>query len=457
MGIELILGVFNEDDDKRNDAPILERLADVVREALRQLECEEDGSVETSDEVVFVDLPGGTAEIRANCATFPIQTLDPLTLRVVFEVAKAGDMVIITEGGDYSAIVIDSKQRVHFSDEEWQSEDVTPLCESPKELKHQLSSWYRVHSEFTRAVVEDWRAKDPSSPSWDVQIRFSSWDPWLDKNSDNAPQPEPVMLHRFDAMTNRKPKHPDVLRELTELCRQHLQTKSEPSSSLIDDDGWPDLTLLMQFFSAEIWPWRVDFLLYELTDAVAESMFNIARAGDMSFILPGSIILTDSGQEVQLPQRWKLTRKIACCDSAIELKSLLRYLQFDIPMNVRKDECAGLPAGAYPFKRVVLYIEVKVGETPVEHQKKVYKHKVKGPESPDRSGLMMAESWQLETPAGQRFYAYGYGGVGWMEFLLDFARSEGRAIGEIVNFETFVQDDGQRFSLSECRAQKVDA
>jgi hypothetical protein len=114
--------------------------------------------------------------------------------------------------------------------------------------------------------------------------------------------------------------------------------------------------------------------------------------------------------------------------------------------------------GAFPGRARAIYIEATAKETPVQHQRKVYKHRPEGEGAPPppKSGMVGADFWQLTTPAGQRFYAYSYGGDGWLARLRHFAQSSDRALGFVVNFETFVLDDSKSFTLNECQAQKVE-
>ncbi len=498
MGIELILAKFDKESDETEDPEVLQRLADAVRRTLRKSRAR-DVDVNASAQEVLVDLPGGTADIHCDFARFPIAHLDPLTLRVIFEVAKTGDMVVLTEGGDYSAIVMFPSQRARLPEgEEWRSEDATPLCRSPEELGRLLQGWYRVQAEYRERAVADWTARSQSNrpvvrrsdrpaarPSpyrgqavadWTARRQSNEpvvtlsaksgqpgsyrYDPWVNDHVLNGPEWELVRFHRFDTTASQVPKHPDVLRELKEVCERHLEDKKELPGRLIDDEDWPPLDLRMRFYSVNIWPDRADFRLYELNDSVAALMFEIACTGDMSLILPGGVVLTDPGQRARVPQTWKETKRIVSCHSATELKYWLRNLQIDLP----REDCGygfnmeePVP-GTCPAKPRTVYIEAKPKETAVKHQKKVYKHKPQSPDGPCRPehGLLMAEFWQLDTPAGQRFYAYGYSDEGWLDYLRDFASSDQRMLGSIVNFETFVQDDGQRFAMSACKVCKVE-
>ncbi len=69
----------------------------------------------------------------------------------------------------------------------------------------------------------------------------------------------------------------------------------------------------------------------------------------------------------------------------------------------------------------------------------------------------MPSSWQLQTsPDGGSMHTSTAARGGWGDYLDALARADGRRLGSIVNFETFVQDDGERFPLHECRIDKVD-
>lgn len=459
--IELVLAKFR-DGSQDNQAPgILLQMADDIRETLRK-SGRSDGVVDVSNQEILVDLPGGTAAIRSDTAIFPITELDPLTLHVIFYVAKIGDMVVLTEGGNYSAIVIEPSQRNQLPEAKWRSEHISPLCRSPEELQRLLEGWHLAHSKFKQEAIADWTAKSESIPSSTAQstggVRYA-WDPWLQESVANGPEAEFLELHHFDPLQNEIPAHPNVLSDLRDICERHIQENKGPHSRLIEDDQWPPLSLRMQLYSIDFWPCRVKMSTYVLNDSFSRLVFEIARVGDMSFILPGSLVLTDPSQDERLPQSWKQIKKVFSCRTPEELKSLLIDQQIDIP---QEDRDGGIDAqsvpGTFPKRNRTIYVEVKPEETAEEHQKKTYSHKSQGPDGRLRpaSGMMMAEFWQLETPTGRRFLAYAFGAEGWLEHIRDFAALEERMCGEIVNFETLVQGDGQRFPLSDCKAFKVD-
>ena len=464
MGIELILATFKDESDEAGDSTGLRRLANAVRGTLRESGgTDEDADV--SAEQIVVGLPGGGAEICSDDARFPIEELDPLTLRVIFEVARTGDMVVLTEGGDYSAIVVDPAQRSRLPYEEWQSESASPVCRSPEELGWLLESWYRVHAEFRNKAVADWRARSDANrqavaPSSNVtRLR---WDlvrkefVLLKKDSEFVP------LQQFDPAGNEIPRHAEVLRELREIGRRHLQLEDQPHSRLVDSDGWTPVSVQFPDYSASVWPSRALFNFYDLTPSIARLMFEVASTGDMSVLAPSTVILTDSGQAERLPHSWKQTKRIVSCESAEELRTLLMKFQVDIPSKERdygfNYHHEYIP-GTYPSRPIIVYIEAKPEEMAAEHQEKVYRHESQSPDGPRRPkrGIMMARFWRLETPGGRRFYVYDTATEGWLDILRDFASSEERMLGSIVNFETFVQDDGQQFPISDCEVLKVDS
>jgi hypothetical protein len=132
MGIELILARFGEEGEAEQ-AGAVERLAKAARRTLRRLK-RPDIDLDVSAATLVVDLPGGAAEIHADHAVFPIEELDPVTMNVVFDLAKAGDFVVLPEGGQYPAILFSSSQRRHLPEEDWKHKGVSPVCQSPDEL-----------------------------------------------------------------------------------------------------------------------------------------------------------------------------------------------------------------------------------------------------------------------------------------------------------------------------------
>ncbi|MCI0361634.1 MAG: hypothetical protein L0211_24385 [Planctomycetaceae bacterium] len=461
MGIELILARFGEDGDEVDQTKAVGRLAKSVRSTLRRLNCLDiDASV--SGDTLLVDLPGGTVEIHADHAIFPIQELDPLTVEVVFAVAKAGDFAVLPEGGQYPAILFRPYQRRHLPEEDWKRKEVSPVCRSPDELAKRLESWFRANSEFRARAVKRFLAEEKKSgddaaraaaPQRDEQAAAKGKKEEIEIEEVRY---EAIHLYRFDAEANECPKHPAVMQDLSEVCLRYIGEHGGGAGRLVNDDEWPPLSLRLPDHSVDIWPGLAIFNIPDLRPAIAELMFRLARAGDFSVVVPGVVLLTDEGQRARLPKSWS-KMKILSCGSPEKLRQQLDKLWMSIPEPDRKCPAECWIPGAFPGRARAIYIEATAKETPVQHQRKVYKHRPEGEGAPPppKSGLMGADFWQLTTPAGQRFYAYSYGGEGWLPRLRHFAQSSNRALGFVVNFETFVQDDNRKFPLSACQVQEV--
>ena len=264
------------------------------------------------------------------------------------------------------------------------------------------------------------------------------WDPVENEVVEITKEPEEIWLYRFDAAGNEIPKHPSVLNELEDICRLHMEAERDSHSQFVDNEEWPPLSLRFPYYSSDVWPARAEFDFDDLTPAIARLMFEVSRAGDMSIILPRVVIVTDRGQRERVPESWKQTMKIITCESAEELSPLLMTWQIDIPLAERDYGCGEkrehVP-GTYPQRARCVYIEAKPNETALEQQKKVYKHKSQSPDGPQRpdSGLLLARFWQLETPAGQRFFAYQYAPEGWLALLREFRPARGRRDRQLRN------------------------
>ena len=273
----------------------------------------------------------------------------------------------------------------------------------------------------------------------------------------NEVQYEYFRLYRFYPEANERPKHPSVIEDLREVCLRYISEHGNGAGRLVNDDEWPPLSLRFPDYSMDIWPGLAETNFPDLRLSLAELLFRLAKAGDFSVLVPGVVLLTDEAQRARMPKSWS-TMKIVSCRSPEELKQQLDKLWMSVPQTDRKYPANLWIPGAFPGRARAVYIEATGKETPVQHQRKVYKHRPEGEGAPPppKGGLLGADFWQLTTPAGQRFYAYSYGGDGWLARLRHFAQSTDRALATIVNFETFVQDDNQTFPLSACEVQKVE-
>jgi|GEM_PF-5845719 len=440
------------------------------RMVLRELECiardltgkagEEDAVFPRADGASFdIDLSGGTATVGPAVAQFPIQELDPLTLRVVFEIARAGDMAIITEGGDYSAVLTDPAQRPRLP-EVWRDGSATPVCTSPEHLERLLQGWYQWQTGYAAHAFSDTKMGRPSPAS-----------------VTGCNLPTPVDLYRFDRSGNEVPRHPDVLRDLLRVAESHLESLG-PKARLVRGNarfGKASATWAFEMYfplgEAEVFASHARIRVYDLDLPATRLLFEIARAGDMSFIggrvsSEWAVIFTDNSQVARAPEGWiKARESPIVCQSADEIMpSLRRILGLDIPPDKRVRVCGEsttVPGSGPDFLASFVYVEAKPKETATKQVAKVPKffrqvYKAGGPHQPEL-GMMTPEWWRLETPAGQVFYVYGFGGdkKNYLALFRDFAAAEGRAVGRIVNFDTFVLDDGHTFPLSACQCTKV--
>lgn len=209
------------------------------------------------------------------------------------------------------------------------------------------------------------------------------------------------------------------------------------------------------------------FPLNDLHSFSVRMVFEIAKAGDMAVVGEGLTILTNPDQPH--PSQVSDGSTVHVCQSPEELRFLLDrwlngYREFrdaaltGIPQS---GERTWVPGSRPEAPMSFIYVEARVRETARKHQTTMYKHyqnacKAGSPNLPSQ-GSMIAEFWRLETPAGRVFFVYGYGGDKdrWEAVIRAFAAAEGRLVGRIENFDTFVQDDGQKFPLANCRATKV--
>ncbi|HZU39115.1 MAG TPA: hypothetical protein VFA18_24530 [Gemmataceae bacterium] len=220
----------------------------------------------------------------------------------------------------------------------------------------------------------------------------------------------------------------------------------------------------------------------DLDPLTRRMMFELAKAGDMAIMGDCLIILTNPAQP---RPSWASSQWLHLCQSMEELDRVLDdcvgpYESWrdsalgDVPsrpqaertyvnlagkiriMDALGGERNWTPGSRPEASASFVYLAAQPQETASSQQKKLYKYVATAPD-PEGSGMMIAEFWRLDTPAGQRFYAYGYGGEEdrWLAKIRAFASAEGRAIGWIEGFHTFVQNDGYSFPLSACTCTKA--
>jgi hypothetical protein len=216
----------------------------------------------------------------------------------------------------------------------------------------------------------------------------------------------------------------------------------------------------------DVWPSQADFNVCDLDLPTTRLILEIGRTGDMSIIVfDREVVFTDQGQVARVPEGWiKKGEAPVVCRAPEELLPLLRRkLDLDTPPDKRVRAPGGVfVPGAWPSgRRAAVYVEAKPKESATQQQEKLYKHlqqipKAGGPHRP-KEGMMHAEFLRLETAASQAFYAYEYSGdkENYFASIREFGATENRAVGRILNFDTFVQEDGRKFPLSACKWMKV--
>jgi len=467
MSIDLVLATFRDKPGLRVGRKKLSQIKEAVQ---RVMGLPKNSVGETlislEKETLHVDLSGGTAEVHSDHAVFPIAELDARTLGVIFEVATVGDMILLTEGGSYSAIVMNASQRSRIPEEEWRTPKAAPICRSVKHLGTLLAGWHREHREFIdKAATARAQGTASGSPPSSTPVAAGYY---LDKRSNKwiacsnvleVHDTEYVRFYRFDPQGNEIPKHPKVLEEFKAICENQLRLENRKKCKLKNDDDWPPLLLVTPNHSVDIWPARAMFTFYDLTPTVIQLMYEIALAGDFSLVAPGGVILTDPAQEARVPEAWKRNKPIALSRSPDELLQFLKAFQIDIPPKKRNYlfDARGYIPGSVVNRERVIYLEALPDGTARKHQKMVYDYWDSCAGDPQRpKGAMMSRFWELTTPEGCHFYAYDYNGEGFLDFFGHLAKEKNIKTGTIVNFETFVQDDGKRFPISSCEISKVD-
>jgi hypothetical protein len=235
----------------------------------------------------------------------------------------------------------------------------------------------------------------------------------------------------------------------------------------------------------------VFFNFAEVDPLTRRMILEIAKAGDMYILADGLTVRTNSAQPPR-PTWVRDEDEVYLCRSPEELETALEnwlkpYRGFRdsvLPSTANQsqaertlinlegrtsvvdalgDERTCAPGLGSEAPGRFVYIEARLEETATEHQKKLYKyirdHYKSGRHSSASAGLLTAEFWRLTAPSGPSFYAYGYSGDNrvWLETIQAFAARDGRAVGSIENGDTFVQEDGCRFPLNECRIVKMKA
>jgi hypothetical protein len=148
-------------------------LSDLLKVAKRQADAlNEQVEVNlSSDQTEFrVELKSGTLTISEDHGSFSWEnTTVDIPFSLLFETAKAGDMAMVLEGGEYAVILTTDSQRAALPKGWISDESEVSICRSSPELAKLLDSWMQIQRRYTR----DLRANRASQ----VSPSLSGWDP----------------------------------------------------------------------------------------------------------------------------------------------------------------------------------------------------------------------------------------------------------------------------------------
>lgn len=80
-------------------------------------------------------------------------------------------------------------------------------------------------------------------------------------------------------------------------------------------ERWPDLSARFYNASVEVWHDRAMASFWEIRDIVVSLLYDLARAGQLSLILPERIVLFSEEQHGQLPAGWETSKPVDICTS----------------------------------------------------------------------------------------------------------------------------------------------
>src|SRR5262249_55499443 len=110
-----------------------------------------------------VELEDGVGIVHASHAVFQLQELEKRTLRVLYEIAKAGDVFVRVEGGQHQAILTNSRQRQNLPPDWIGADDSTPLAKTPSQLGQLIRGAVDAHESYRRKVVSIYDEQSPQS------------------------------------------------------------------------------------------------------------------------------------------------------------------------------------------------------------------------------------------------------------------------------------------------------
>jgi hypothetical protein len=237
MSAELILARFDPNGSATKEFA-MPLLAKTSQRVLTELGWDKElVSASPNGETIDIELPGGTAEIHTDHAKFPIDNLDTLTLRLIFEIALAGNFMIITEGGKYAAILLKAEQRAQVPADWHPSKATTPICHSPDELGILLQSWLAAQKDYmTRSFGE--RSTSELTSSADELIRIEN------RSNISVPGTEPRASGQtvyIEVLGTESPvKHQKRIYGFNDACEN--PSVSQPQEGILMSQFWRLIT-----------------------------------------------------------------------------------------------------------------------------------------------------------------------------------------------------------------------
>src|SRR5665213_359890 len=149
MAFELFLVRFDGDGLKSADTHLV--LEQLRRTALAIVPADdpycEVGEIEPDH--IDIELRDGQVNVRADCVTFRLQQLRSDMIPLIYELAKAGDMTIVYEGGSPHVVLTDPRQSERMPPN-W-CEANPPVCRSAQDLESLFASSIAGYSQMRPA------------------------------------------------------------------------------------------------------------------------------------------------------------------------------------------------------------------------------------------------------------------------------------------------------------------
>ena len=277
-----------------------------------------------------------------------------------------------------------------------------------------------------------------------------------------------IGLQRIDAAGAAGPRHTGVLNELMQTAKRVLADAGLLDDTTMADDG-QSFTVIVPGGTARIFGSCAVFPLVSLDTLWLRMVYAVAKAGDMIVVEDGLAILTDPAQP--RPAWVSASKLVPVCSSPDELGTLLepwykrqRHYADEMRRELNPKTLVGpsepIPGSREDSKSAAIYVQLRGSETVLDlldSSGRFYRAATRdhAPNVP-KSGGDRGTSWLLRTPAGEEFVALIVDGdkEGWLKLIKDFASSQSRLFGRIVNGDMFLTNDGRSFAIDACTCER---